>query len=421
LYRALFFVPLFLIEITTLLLLRLSPMVRLTRATFFSFALMLGVFAVWALSGFGYPAAPLPTALNIVSKILAFVTVLTLFLPQRPAPEQAPQPDSNEQAQPASPLLALDSPALTEIADDPQLTGQPAGSIGDEQAKPVPLSPVHHPRLAAVPQLAKVKEPDMSEPDMSEPAVVVRGLCKSFGAKEAVAGIDLEIAAGSLAGLVGPNGAGKTTSLSMMTGLLRPDGGQILINGLDVWADGPRAAKAAIGVVPDQARLFERLSGAEMLEYAGRLRGMPAAEARSRATQLLEVLDLTADAKRLVADYSTGMRKKAMLGCALIHNPSVLFLDEPLEGVDPVSADVIRRLLTRFTASGSTVLFSSHVMELVEQVCDHVSIIDHGRIVATGTTEQVRGGKTLQQAFIDVVGPHARDEEGLSWLGASSS
>ncbi len=416
LYRALFFVPLFLIEITTLLLLRLSPMVRLTRATFFSFALMLGVFAVWALSGFGYPSAPLPTTLNIVSKILAFVTVLTLFLPQRPEPEQAPQPDSSEQAKPASPPLALDSPALTEIADDPQLTGQPAGSIVDEQAKPVPLSPAHHRRLATVPPLAKVKEADMSEP-----AVVVRGLCKSFGAKEAVAGMDLEVAAGSLAGLVGPNGAGKTTSLSMMTGLLRPDAGQILINGLDVWADGPQSAKAVIGVVPDQARLFERLSGAEMLEYAGRLRGMPAAEARSRATQLLDVLDLTADAKRLVADYSTGMRKKAMLGCALIHNPSVLFLDEPLEGVDPVSADVIRRLLTRFTASGSTVLFSSHVMELVEQVCDHVSIIDHGRIVATGTTEQVRGGQTLQQAFIDLVGPHARDEEGLSWLGASSS
>ena len=113
-YRALFFVPLFLIEITTLLLLRLSPMVRLTRATFFSFALMLGVFAVWALPGFGYPSAPLPTALNIASKILAFITALTLFLPQRPAPEQAPQPDSNEQVQPASPLLPLESPALTE-------------------------------------------------------------------------------------------------------------------------------------------------------------------------------------------------------------------------------------------------------------------------------------------------------------------
>jgi ABC-2 type transport system ATP-binding protein len=255
---------------------------------------------------------------------------------------------------------------------------------------------------------------------MDEIAIEVRGLRKRFGAKDAVAGIDLEIAAGSLAGLVGPNGAGKTTSLSMMTGLLRPDAGQVLIDGLDVWAD-PVGAKAVIGVVPAEARLFERLSGAEMLEYAGRLRGLPAAEVRSRAAGLLDVLDLAADAKRLVADYSTGMRKKTSLGCALIHNPSVLVLDEPLEGVDPISADVIRRLLTRFVGSGSTVLFSSHVMELVEQVCDHVSIIDQGKLVATGTTDQVRGSKTLQQAFIDLVGPRASDEEVLSWLGSSSS
>src|ERR1035438_10355173 len=196
---------------------------------------------------------------------------------------------------------------------------------------------------------------------MGKPAIAVRGLRKSFGTTEAVAGIDLEIAAGSLAGLVGPNGAGKTTSLSMMTGLLRPDGGQVLVNGLDVWADPP-AAKAIMGVVPAEVRLFERLSGEELLEYSG-----------------------------------------------------------PLEGVDPVSADVIRRLLTRFVASGSTVLFSSHVMELVEQVCDHVSIIDKGKIVVSGTTDQVRGGKTLQRAFIDLVGRRAHDEEVLSWLGSSSS
>ncbi|HEY2506533.1 MAG TPA: ABC transporter ATP-binding protein [Streptosporangiaceae bacterium] len=255
---------------------------------------------------------------------------------------------------------------------------------------------------------------------MSGPAILVRGLRKSFGDKVAVAGIDLEIAAGSLAGLVGPNGAGKTTSLSMMTGLLRPETGKIVVGGVDVWAD-PRAAKEIMGVVPDQARLFERLTGEQMLEYAGRLRGLPADEAQSRAAQLLEVLDLAGDAKRLVADYSTGMRKKTTLGCALIHNPAVLFLDEPLEGVDPISADVIRRLLTRFVGSGSTVLFSSHVMELVEQVCDHVSIIDKGRIVASGTTEEVRGGKTLQRAFIDLVGPRASDEEVLTWLGSSSS
>jgi ABC-2 type transport system ATP-binding protein len=254
---------------------------------------------------------------------------------------------------------------------------------------------------------------------MSGVAISVEGLHKRFGAKEAVAGIDLAIAAGSFAGLVGPNGAGKTTSLSMMTGLLRPDYGRIRINGVDVWADPP-AAKALIGVVPAEARLFERLSGEELLEYAGRLRGIPAEESRRRAAQLLDVLDLVPDAKRLVADYSTGMRKKVALGSALIHNPPVLFLDEPLEGVDPVSADVIRRLLTRFVGTGSTVLFSSHVMELVEQVCDHVSIIDKGRIVASGTTDEVRGGKTLHQAFIDLVGSRANDGEGLSWLGSSS-
>jgi ABC-2 type transport system ATP-binding protein len=260
---------------------------------------------------------------------------------------------------------------------------------------------------------------EQAPPPQAQAAITVRGLRKSFGSKEAVAGIDLDIARGSLAGLVGPNGAGKTTSLSMMTGLLRPDTGSVTINGISVWAD-PVSAKAIIGVVPAEARLFERLTGEELLEYAGRLYGLPAADARMRTRQLLDVLDLAGDAKRLVADYSTGMRKKAALGCALIHNPQVLFLDEPLEGVDPVSADVIRRLLRRFADSGSTVLLSSHVMELVEQVCDHVSIINAGRIVATGTTDEVRGGKTLQQAFIDLVGARGNDGEGLSWLGSSS-
>jgi ABC-2 type transport system ATP-binding protein len=407
LYRAVFFTPLLLVELTTLWLLTLSPMVRVRKSTFFCFALMIGVFGIWALYGFGYPQSALPITMNVVSKILAFITALTLFLPDRlrnwrtDGPADVP---GREQAE------------------------QPAPAPGREQApQPVTAAPVLTVRDGGVPDDGEVKEGSTvtgatdpaREAIMGRPAIKVLGLRKSFGEKEAVAGIDLEIAAGSFAGLIGPNGAGKTTSLSMMTGLLRPDAGQILINGLDVWADPP-AAKAIIGVVPAEARLFDRLSGEELLEYAGRLRGLPVGEARSRAAQLLDVLDLTADAKRLVADYSTGMRKKAALGCALIHNPSVLFLDEPLEGVDPVSADSIRRMLTNYADSGSTVLFSSHVMELVEQVCDHVSIINQGQIVATGTTEQVRGGKTLQRAFIDLVGSKASGE-GLSWLGSSSS
>jgi ABC-2 type transport system ATP-binding protein len=367
---------------------------------------MMGVFGIWALYGFDYPQSALPITMNVASKILAFVTAVTLFLPDRlkdwqtdgpaPAPvrEQVPQP-----------VMAAPAPSLPQpVMAAPALTVREATVPNGQVATDSTITRATDPAREAI---------------MGRPAIKVLGLRKSFGQKEAVAGIDLEIAAGSFAGLVGPNGAGKTTSLSMMTGLLRPDAGQILINGLDVWADPP-AAKAIIGVVPAEARLFERLSGEELLEYAGRLRGLPVGEARSRAAQLMDVLDLTADAKRLVADYSTGMRKKAALGCALIHNPSVLFLDEPLEGVDPVSADAIRRMLTNYVASGSTVLFSSHVMELVEQVCDHVSIIDQGRIVASGTTEQVRGGKTLQRAFIDLVGSKGSGE-GLSWLGSSSS
>ena len=152
-----------------------------------------------------------------------------------------------------------------------------------------------------------VKAPPATQAQM---AIAVRSLRKSFGSKEAVAGIDLDIARGSLAGLVGPNGAGKTTSLSMMTGLLRPDMGSVTINGVSVWTD-PVSAKAIIGVVPAEVRLFDRLSGEELLEYSGRLHGLPATEARARTHQLLDVLDLKDDAKRLVADYSTGMRKKS--------------------------------------------------------------------------------------------------------------
>jgi ABC-2 type transport system ATP-binding protein len=423
-YRAVFFTPLIMVELTTLWLLTLSPMVRVRRSTFFCFALMIGVFAIWALSGFGYPQSALPITMNVASKILAFITALTLFLPDRlgnwstdgpPATsgrEQAPQPvmaapaPGREEA--LQPVMAAPAPSREQVPQS--VMAAPALSV---RALTVPTE-----RVTEGGAVGDATDP-VWETVMGEPAIKILGLRKSFGEKEAVAGIDLEIAAGSFAGLVGPNGAGKTTSLSMMTGLLRPDAGQILINGLDVWADPP-AAKAIIGVVPAEARLFDRLSGEEQLEYAGRLRGLPVGEARARAAQLLGVLDLTADAKRLVADYSTGMRKKAALGCALIHNPSVLFLDEPLEGVDPVSADSIRRMLTDYVGSGSTVLFSSHVMELVEQVCDHVSIINQGRIVATGTIEQVRGGQTLQRAFIDLVGSKA-SEEGLSWLGSSSS
>ncbi len=249
-------------------------------------------------------------------------------------------------------------------------------------------------------------------------SISLRGLTKRYERTTAVDGIDLEVPAGSFFGLVGPNGAGKTTTLKMATGLLRPDAGTVTVAGLDVWAD-PVAAKAVIGVLPEDLRLFDRLTGWELLTYNGLLRKMPVDVVHERAAELLEVLGLHDARGAMVIDYSQGMRKKIALACALLHAPRVLFLDEPFESVDPVSAKTIRTVLQRHTAAGSTVVFSSHVMETVERLCDRLAVMHLGRVVAAGTTKAVTRGRPLEDVFVRLVGAPP-ETEGLAWLGSSS-
>ncbi|WP_323958748.1 ABC transporter ATP-binding protein [Arthrobacter sp. JZ12] len=248
----------------------------------------------------------------------------------------------------------------------------------------------------------------------SAPALALRGLAKRFGAKIAVNGVDLDVPAGSFYGLVGPNGAGKTTTLSMATGLLRPDYGQAWVHGVDVW-QRPLEAKKLMGILPDGVRLFDRLTGEQLVTYAGLLRGMDRDKVAGRVADLLRALDLASDAGTLVVDYSAGMTKKIALASALVHAPKLLVLDEPFESVDPVSAANIRDILGSYVQSGGTVIVSSHVMDLVQRMCDHVAVIAAGSVLAAGTVDAVRGDASLEDRFVELVGGR-NTAEGLSWL-----
>ncbi|CAL9568076.1 Daunorubicin_doxorubicin resistance ATP-binding protein DrrA [Nocardiopsis dassonvillei] len=252
------------------------------------------------------------------------------------------------------------------------------------------------------------------------PALEMVGLTKAFNGTRAADGVTLSVPRGSLLGLVGPNGAGKTTSISMAVGLLRPDAGTARVLGVDMWTD-PVAAKRLLGVLPDGLSLPERLTGGELLTYWGGLRGLDRDLVRDRARELLRVLELD-EADRggvLIAEYSTGMRKKIGLATALLHAPRVLVLDEPYEAVDPVSARVLTAILRRFTDGGGTVVVSSHVMALVERLADRVAIIARGRVLADGPLDRVRGSDaTLEDTFVRLVGAREIGEEELSWLSS---
>ncbi len=252
-------------------------------------------------------------------------------------------------------------------------------------------------------------------PPVANPLRIV-DLTKWFGETLALDRLTLDVPARSCFGLVGPNGSGESTTLRSVVGLVRPDHGAIQVCGRDVATD-LTAARAITGVVLDPLQLFERLTAREFLATMGELRRLDPDLVRERGEQLLTTLQLAGDADRQIAGYSHGMRKKTALAAALLHRPRLLLLDEPFEGVDPVSARTMRAMLDRFRNGGGTVVLSSHVMDLVERLCDHVGVIHDGRVVALGPTEELRGGRRLEEAFIDVVGASDVDHESLAWLG----
>ena len=253
----------------------------------------------------------------------------------------------------------------------------------------------------------------------TRPAVWARGLVRTFGKTTAVDGVDLSIARGEFYGLLGQNGAGKTTTIKMIVGLLRPDAGSVGIGEYDTWKN-PTEVKSRIGVLPEEFNLYERLTGAELLDFTAAMHGLTKQEAARRRTELLKLLDLTSAGSKLISDYSRGMRKKVALGAAIIHRPPVLFLDEPFEGVDAVSARLIQNLLRGAAANGTTIVFSSHEMRLVEKLCTRVGIMVEGRLTVEDTPHGLceRTGMTnIEDAFIAAVGGNINSDS--SWYTTS--
>jgi len=252
-------------------------------------------------------------------------------------------------------------------------------------------------------------------------ALVVEGLTKIFREQTAVDHVSFRVARGRFFGFLGPNGAGKSTTIRMLTGLLRPTSGDAVVEGARLSLD-LLGVKRRIGVLTEDLALYERLTGEEHLLFAARMHRIERDEARRRTEELLEFLSLADERSKLVVDYSLGMRKKLALACALVHNPQVLFLDEPLNGIDPVSGRVVMDLLQRLARKGVTLFFTSHVLDVVERLCDEVAIIDRGRIVAQGSLDEIRsrralaGDATLEDVFLKLVEADVRRGE-LSWIG----
>jgi ABC-2 type transport system ATP-binding protein len=248
-------------------------------------------------------------------------------------------------------------------------------------------------------------------------AIETRGLTRRFGDVCAVDNLDLQVERGRFYGFLGPNGAGKSTTIKMLTGLLAPTSGAMTILGEDVSDPAKaREVKRHIGVVPENLALFDNLTAREYLTFIGRMYLLPLATVRERTQELLTMMNLENEEKKLTLEYSHGMKKKLALAAALIPNPELLFLDEPFEGVDAVASRVLRDILRRVVERGATVFLTSHVLEIVEKLCAEVGVIAKGKLVYQGSMAEVRQSGTLEETFIKAVGSDGHESQKLSWL-----
>jgi ABC-2 type transport system ATP-binding protein len=234
------------------------------------------------------------------------------------------------------------------------------------------------------------------------------GLVKRYGKFTAVDGIDLEVRRGELFGLLGPNGAGKTTSIRMIAGILRPTAGRVEVGGFDVQRQ-PLEAKHRMGYIPDRPFVYDKLTGGEFLRFAAALYGQDGAAVERRIDELLELFELAPWKNELTESYSHGMRQKLIISGALVHRPEVIVVDEPMIGLDPRSARLLKDLFRQFVDRGGTVLMSTHTLEVAEQMCDRIAIVSRGRIAAQGTMAELRqqtasGDGSLEAIFLKLTG-----------------
>ena len=248
-------------------------------------------------------------------------------------------------------------------------------------------------------------------------AIETSSLTRDFDGFRAVDQVDLRVERGSFYGFLGPNGAGKSTTIKMLTGLMAPTAGSMRIVGQDV--SDPRralAVKRRVGVVPENLALFDNLTAREYLTFVGRMYLLPKPTIRERCEELLQLMELANEEKKLTLEFSHGMKKKLALAAALLPDPELLFLDEPFEGVDAVASRVLRDMLKRCVGRGATIFLTSHVLEIVERLCTDVGIIARGRLVHQGSMDELRREGSLEDKFLAIVGEGHHEKQTLSWL-----